>query len=60
MGRSLAREQYFNHYCKPAPTASEYIKALRESPYKTHRRMAVLLMPELEKMTNLSKEMESA
>lgn len=48
MGRANARTQYFEKIIKPAPNVTDYIKALQDSPYKTHRRMAVLLAPELE------------
>ena len=63
MGRSQARSVYFEQYIRPAPTVTDYMLALTKSPYKTHNRMAVLLMPELDKLieqNQSSNELETA
>jgi len=48
MGKSNQRTYYFEKYIKNQPTAQAYLNALRSSPYKTHQRMAVALLPQLE------------
>ena len=47
---SKNREIYFEKYCRPAKTPEQYIMALHNSPYRTHKRMAILLIPELDKL----------
>jgi len=44
------RAIYFEKVVKPQPTPEEYLSALERSPYRFHRRMAILLRPELEKL----------
>jgi hypothetical protein len=45
LGKSLQRNRYFDTIIKPQPTPQAYLTALAESPYRTHRRMAVALLP---------------
>jgi len=44
------RQIYFEKVIKPQPTPEEYLSALENSPYSTHRRMAILLRPQLEQL----------
>jgi hypothetical protein len=43
LGRSLNKELYFRKEIQNKPTAQSYLEALNNSPYKTHKRMAVAL-----------------
>lgn len=47
---SKNRDLYFNKYCRFAQDVPTYIAGLRNSPYKTHQRMAVALIPELKRL----------
>lgn len=38
------RDAYFKSKIQPQPTPALYIKALQDSPYKTHRRMVEPLL----------------
>jgi hypothetical protein len=51
MGRSTNRNVYFKKMIEPQPTPASYLKALEDSPYRTHRRMAVALKPLAEQLT---------
>lgn len=42
-GRSVARDIYFEKHIRPAENASQYLQALLNSPYRTHRRMGIAL-----------------
>lgn len=53
---SHQRSAYFNKNIKNQPTSGLYLEALAASPYRTHRRMAVALMPIL---TSLEKERDA-
>jgi hypothetical protein len=56
MGHSHQRERFFEKNIRPQPTAELYIKALSNSPYRTHRRMALALNPMLEDMVKQAEE----
>jgi hypothetical protein len=43
MGQSNGRDAYFSKNIKSVETPTGYIQALKDSPYKTHKRMAVAL-----------------
>lgn len=48
--KSFARDSYFTKHCEWAATPEQYIKALKASPFKKHRNMAVVLGKQLEQM----------
>lgn len=56
MGKSIQRARYFEKHVRYSETPQDYIFGLEQSPYKTHRRMAVALTPMME---NLLKEQEN-
>ena len=57
MGKN--RDLYFEKNIRNAPTVEKYIENLALSPYKTHRRMSLALLPVYEKLKDgLSKEEE--
>jgi len=43
MGSATNRNLYFEREIRMQPTPDLYMKALHDSPYRTHRRMAVAL-----------------
>lgn len=60
MGSATNRSIYFEKYCRNAATADEYLMALHKSPFKTHRRMAELLLPEVDRLIDeRNKQIES-
>lgn len=45
MGKSSRRDDYFAVHCKPASDPEKYMLALKNSPYRFHRRMYEALKP---------------
>lgn len=43
MGNSQQRTLFFEKHIRKQPTAQAYLNALRDSPYRTHNRMAIAL-----------------
>ena len=58
MGVSNGRDAYFRSKVATAITPEGYMKALEDSPYRKHRRMAIALRPQYE-MIKALKETES-
>jgi hypothetical protein len=56
---SRARDLYFRKYIEDTPTAEAYMEALKNSPYRKHKRIAIALRPQYETIKAL-KEKESA
>ena len=55
---SANRDLYFQRHIKSATSAEGYIQALRNSPYRTHRRMSVLLQAQLERLTTAQAKLD--
>lgn len=50
MTQGFNRDVYFAKHIESAPDVKSYLEALSASPYRKHRRMAVLLLPELKRL----------
>lgn len=50
MGKSNQRQVFFEKHIRNEPTADGYVNALKNSPYRTHQRMALVLNPMLESL----------
>ena len=48
--RAMNRKLYFNKNIEPQESPQDYVLALAQSPFKTHRRMAVVLTPVMENL----------
>jgi hypothetical protein len=50
MGKAIGRNLYFEKHIRPATTLEDYILALKNSPYRMHKRMAFAMTEEYLKM----------
>lgn len=56
LGKSITRDIYFQKYIQPAKDASEFLVRLSNSPYRTHRRMAMALLPKYKELIAAEQE----